>query len=389
MTALAAVGLGVALAGLAATYVVYPIVAIASGALRARRSLPAPLEPQFVSFVVIAFDEAESIGAKIANTLALDWPADRFEMIVASDASGDATDAIVLAHPDPRVRLVRNPERGGKTATTALAVEAARGDVLVFSDATGVYDRGAIRALVTPLADPGVGAVSGRVVYRYGESETARGFRLYQRWVVAQRRSEGALGSVTSVSGAIHALRRGVFERVPAHLSYDMVVPALAAMRGLRCVYAADATALEACRERASDEFAARVRIAVRAYAFLAWLWQERARVRARSYFVQLFFHKVLRWYSVHLLALALLSHAMLALSTGGLAAILLVPHAGLWALAALLVTFEGRLRFPGSAPLLLFATVNAAYAVGFLRWLRGARAAAWTPDRTAERARS
>jgi cellulose synthase/poly-beta-1,6-N-acetylglucosamine synthase-like glycosyltransferase len=391
MTALAAVGLGVALAGLAATYVVYPIVAIVWGGLRARArpGAPAALEPPFVSFVVIAFDEAESIGAKIENTLALDWPADRFEMIVASDASGDATDAIVAAHPDPRVRLVRNPERAGKTATTRLAVEAARGDVLVFSDATGVFDRGAIRALVAPLADPGVGAVSGRVVYRYGESETARGFRLYQRWVVAQRRSEAALGSVTSVSGAIHSLRRDVFEPVQVHLSYDMVVPALAAMRGLRSVYAADATALEASRERASDEFAARVRIAVRAYAFLGWLWQERPRVRSRGYLVQLFFHKMLRWYSVHLLALALLSHAVLALTTGGLAAILLVPHAGVWALAALLVLFEGRLRFPGSAPLLLFATVNAAYAVGFLRWLRGARTAAWTPDRTAERAQS
>jgi hypothetical protein len=168
-----------------------------------------------------------------------------------------------------------------------------------------------------------------------------------------------------------------------------MVVPALAAMRGLRSAYAADATVLESSRERAQEEFAARVRIAVRAYSFLAWLWRDRGRVRRRGYLVQLFFHKVLRWYTVHLLALALLAHAVLALATGGLAAAALLPHALLWALAALLARFEGTLRFPGSAPLLLFATVNAAYAVGFVRWLRGARMAAWTPDRSAERARS
>jgi len=330
---------------------------------------------------VVAHNEAQAIGSKLENTLALDWPRERLEVIVASDASDDGTDEIVAPHRDPRVRLVRNPERGGKTATTALAVAAARGSVLVFSDATGVYDRGALRALVAPLADPSVGAVSGRVTYRYGDSETARGFRLYQRFVVAQRQAEPALGGVTSASGSIHSLRREVFEPVPAHLSYDMVVPALCAMHGQRCSYAPDATSLEQSRERASEEFAARVRIAVRAYGFLAWLWRERARIRRRSYLWQLFFHKVLRWFSPHLLALLLVSHALLA-TQGGIALWLLPPHAGLWLLAAALVRFEGRLRFPGSAPLLLFATANAAQAVGFWRSLRGARMAVWRPER-------
>jgi cellulose synthase/poly-beta-1,6-N-acetylglucosamine synthase-like glycosyltransferase len=382
---LAVLGAGLALAGLAATYVVYPLVAVLLG--RRARTAAAPRregEPPFVSFLVIAHDEAEAIRSKIENTLALDWPAERFELIVASDASEDGTDEIVAAYPDPRVRLVRNPERGGKTATTALAVAAARGSVLVFSDATGVWNREAIRELAAPLADPTIGAVSGRVTYRYGESQTAQGFRFYQRWVVAQRQAEPAIGGVTSASGSIHALRRDVFEPVPAHLSYDMVVPALCAMHGQRCAYAAGATSLETSRERVREEFTARVRIAVRAYGFLAWLWRERARIRDRRYLVQLFLHKVLRWFSPHLLALLLVSHALLATGSRA-AALLLVPHAGLWALAALLAACEGRLRFPGSAPLLLFATVNAAQAVGFWLWLRGARMAAWRPERGAE----
>lgn len=385
MIPLAVVGAALALAGLAATYVVYPLVAVALGR-RARGPAPPPPagESPFVSFIVIAHNEADAIGAKIENTLALDWPAERFELIVASDASDDGTDAIVAAHRDPRVRLVRNPERGGKTATTALAVAAARGSVLVFSDATGVYNREAIRELVAPLADSSVGAVSGRVIYRYGDSETAHGFRLYQRWVVAQRQAEPAIGGVTSASGSIHSLRRDVFEPVPAHLSYDMVVPALCAMHGQRCSYAAGATSLETSRERTREEFAARVRIAVRAYGFLGWLWRERARVRDRRYLVQFFFHKVLRWFSPHLLALLLLSHALIAARSPA-AALLLLPHAGAWALAALLARFEGRVRFPGSAALLLFATVNAAQAVGFWRWLRGARMATWRPERSAE----
>ncbi len=389
MTLLAALGLGAALAGLVATYLAYPIVVIVWGGLRARGRprAPAPGEPPFVSFVVIAHNEADAIRAKLENTLALDWPADRFEVIVASDASSDGTDAIVSAATDPRVRLVRNPERGGKTATTRLAVEAARGPVLVFSDATGVYDRGAIRALVAPLADPGVGAVSGRVVYRYGESETARGFRLYQRWVVAQRRGEAGLGAVTSVSGAIHALRRELFEVVPAHLSYDMVVPALAAMRGLRSVYAADAICFEASRLSVNQEFEARVRMALQSYGFVAWLWNARARVPVGMYLNLLLFGKVIRWFSVHLLAVALLLHVVLAL-TAVLPMASLLPHAAFWAVAFWLLAHEGRPRFPGSAVVLLFATVCTAHATAFGRWLGGSSAAAWTPDRVAERHR-
>ncbi len=383
------IGAGLAAAGLLATYLLYPAVLVAWR--RVRSSQPTQSFPEklpTLSFIVIAHNEAESIRAKLENTLSLDWPADRFELIVASDASTDGTDEIVKECADRRVRLVRNPERGGKTATTRFAVEVSRGEVLVFSDATGIYTRGALRALVAPFADPTVGAVSGRVVYRYDDSENARGFRLYQRWVVAQRRSEADLGTVTSVSGAIHALRREVFEVVPGHLSYDMVVPALTAMCGLRSVYASDATALEVSRTQTREEFKARVRIAVRAYAFLGWLWQERHRLRDRGYLMQLCFHKILRWFSVHLLALLLICHLGLA-REGGLPALLLVPHLALWATAALLAANEGRLRFPGSAALLLFATVNAAYAVGFLRWLRGTSFATWTPDRAAERAQS
>jgi cellulose synthase/poly-beta-1,6-N-acetylglucosamine synthase-like glycosyltransferase len=386
---LAASLLALSIGGLAATYVLYPLAATVLGARRARSAgpagAPAPGREPFVSFIACAFNEEEAIAAKIENTLALDWPADRFELIVASDCSADRTDAIVAGWPDPRVRLVRNAERGGKTATTNLAVRAARGEILVFSDATGRYNREAIRELVAPFADPSVGAVSGRVVYRYADTATARGFRLYQRWVVAQRRAEPGLHTLTSVSGSIHAVRREAFEPVPAHLSYDMTVPALVAMHGLRCAYASGATSEEVARLGAREEFAARVRIAVRAYAYLAWLWSERARVRDRRFLVQLFFHKILRWFSVHLLALALASHALLAALVGGTVAWLLVPHAGLWLAAGALALAGDRVRLPGSAPLLLFATVNAAYAVGFTRWLRGARMATWTPDRAAE----
>lgn len=389
MTPLLGLLLAIALSGLAATYVAYPLAVVLLARARRPRPPPTPTaELPRVSFIITAFNEADAIGEKLENTRALDWPVDRLEVIVASDGSTDATDAIVEAYPDERVRLVRNELRSGKTATTALAVGAARGEILVMSDATGVYNRDAIRELVAAFADPSVGAVSGRVTYDYGDSETARGFRLYQRWVTAQRRAEQTLHTVTSVSGSIHALRREVFEVVPPYLSYDMVVPALAAMRGQRCAYADGATSREASRTRAREEFDARVRIAVRAYAFLGWLAGELPRVRGRRYLVQLFLHKVLRWFAAELLLLLLVCNALLAVGAGGIWAALLWPHLGLYALAGLLARFEGGVRFPGSAPLLLFATVHAAYALGFWRWLRGERTAAWLPERAPEASR-
>jgi glycosyltransferase involved in cell wall biosynthesis len=382
VTALAGVGLVVAIGGLATTYLLFPAALVLLGRLRAGKIHPRNAngyEPR-VSLIVTAFNEEDAIRPKLENTLGLDYPPEKLEVIVGSDASTDGTDAIVESYPDPRVRLVRNAKRGGKTDTTQRAVEAASGEVLIFSDATGIYNHEAIRELVGPLADARVGAVSGRVTWEFDRSETARGFRLYHHWVVPQRRA-----APVSVSGSIHALRRDLFEVIPGNLSYDMVVPALAAMLGLRVVYANDAISREVSRRSARAEFAARLRDAVLAYAFLSWLWSRRRRIRERGYLPHLFMHKILRWFSPHLLLLLLVCHLALA-AGGGVPALLLVPHLGVYALAGLLVRFEGRIRFPGSGALLLFATVNAGYAVGYVRWLRGADFSAWDTDRSAER---
>ena len=156
MISVALFALGASLAGLAATYVIYPLLAVLLGSLRARRlaaeSGDATSTP-FVTFVICAYNEAEAIEAKLRNTLALDYPPDALQVVVASDCSDDGTDELVRNFPDPRVELVRNPERGGKTRTTALAVEAARGEILVFSKRrhadvkVEVYGRGAGKAV--------------------------------------------------------------------------------------------------------------------------------------------------------------------------------------------------------------------------------------------------
>jgi len=380
--------------GLLTTYILYPVVVIWWSKLNPGRdknrdrSVPESWPLPTVSFLIAAYNEEEVIEDKLKNTLAIDYPEDKFEVIVASDGSTDATDDLVRNHPDPRVRLVRNDLQGGKTATTNLAVRKAKGQVLVFSDATGMFSANSVRSLVDSLGrDPVLGAVAGRVTYDYGSSQTAKGFKLYQKWVVSQRIADPIVHTATSVSGSIHAIWKELFLEAPSHLSYDMFVPAAMAIHGRCTGYCADATSAEVSRSKAEDEFRARQRIGLRAYSFVGWLWQNRARMKNRGYLWQLFFHKVLRWFSVHLMLIALVSHIALATICQGVMAWTLLGHTSLYALAGLVV-FADRAGIPirGSGPLLLFSTTNAAFFVAFFRWIRGAKVASWTPDRDAER---
>lgn len=385
-----------ALSALFSTYVLYPmlITGVAAWKRWRREDAPAFGEPNeedwpTVSFIIAAYNEEDSIKEKIENTLAINYPAKLLEIIVASDGSTDGTNLLVSTHPDSRVRLVGNPENQGKTATTNLAVEEARGDVLVFSDATGLYNEDSLKHLVGHLmADESLGAVAGRVTYSYQDSATAKGFRLYQRWVVAQRNADHVVHTETSVSGSIHALWRSLWKPAPDHLSYDMVVPAMMALQGKRTGYAPDATSAEVSRNTAAEEFKARTRIAVRAFGFLAWLEKQPRRALASGYLTQLFYQKILRWVTPMLLVAALLAHEVVALSEGGLMLQLLIAHAAfhIGGLSLVLLDRFG-MKLPGTGPVLLFYTTILAFMLGFLRFVQGKTMAKWTPDRSAEEA--
>jgi cellulose synthase/poly-beta-1,6-N-acetylglucosamine synthase-like glycosyltransferase len=365
---------------LAYAFVLYPLSVTLLARIVGRSVTELPWQPR-VSFVITARNEERAISEKLENTLRLDYPHDHMEILVASDASSDRTDEIVRTFASSGVRLVRSQGRVGKTATTQQAIRAATGEVLVFSDATGLYEPQAVRRLVAALADPKVGCVSGRVEYRYGSSLTAQGFRLYQRLVKALRRQESALGVLTSVSGSIHAVRGEHVPRIEPHQNYDVLLPLEAAQRGLRCLYQSEAVALESSRERASDEFRARVRAGIAAFSFLSELRHRGWMLRSPLFLWALVSGKVLRWLTPVWL-LALLAGQVLASTRGGVWRWGLIPHAGFWALAVLAAFLPpSRCSRILAAP--LFAgTLCSAFLVGLLRYLSGDRAATWETQR-------
>jgi cellulose synthase/poly-beta-1,6-N-acetylglucosamine synthase-like glycosyltransferase len=370
-------------AWIAWTLVLYPLLAVAVGALAGRLNPPVrgAATPK-LSFIISAYNEEKAIAEKLRQTLALDYPAEQLEVIVASDGSSDRTDEIVNAFPDPRVHLYRAEGRLGKTATLNGAVTVATGEILVFSDATGIFSPNALRALASRFADPSVGCVAGRVAYEYGRDATSEGFRGYQRVAVAVRRAENGFGDQTSVSGSIHAIRRELFRPGKPGFSMDVIDALHTVVQGRRVVYEYDAVSLEESRSSTRAEYDARVRISVRNTSMAPYIVRELVGAGRWFYLFQMVSHKMMRWWLWAPLLVAFLSSWILVGTSPLYTAAALLQTAGYAAAGVGLV--RGRRGRLGRVTALLsfFVMGNAAMAVGTLKGLAGEKRPSWEPLR-------
>lgn len=249
-----------------------------------------------VSIVIAAYNEAEVIEARLRNATTLDYPADRLQVIVASDGSDDGTNDIVARFADDRVRLIALP-RGGKHIALNAAVAQATGDILVFSDANSMYAPDALKQITRPFADPRVGGAAGdqRYVREGSDSAGSAGEHSYWNLDRVLKRLESASGNVISATGAIYAIRRSLFTPVAAAVTDDFYTSTRVIMQGYRLVFAEDAIAYEPTAKSQKSEFGRKVRIMTRG---LNAVKQNRALLnpfRYGFYAVQLFTHKVLR----------------------------------------------------------------------------------------------
>jgi cellulose synthase/poly-beta-1,6-N-acetylglucosamine synthase-like glycosyltransferase len=340
-----------------------------------------PIAPS-VSLVIAAYNEEKSLAGKLENSLAIDYAKDKLEIIVASDASTDGTDDIVQRFADRGVRLVRCEANKGKSATLNEAVQHAHGEIIAFSDATGHWSKDSIAAMVSHYADPRVGCVSGWVAYSYDDSTTAQGFGVYQRFVMALRRAEGSFGAGFNTPGSIHSIRRSVFRPLPAATFGDMVDPFHAAVQGLRTTFENRAISYETSRTRIKDEWQARIRICLRAWAFLFYALRHFPILRSPMYCFQLTSHKFLRWF-VGLFMLPIFVINMFVLSYHWVYQVLFacqIAYYGLTLLGYVLSRIGIRIR--GLSGLVFYNSVNFAYIATFVQYVCGRRAARWLPSR-------
>lgn len=276
------------------TYLAFPALVFLRARLRQAPYRSEDTTPS-VSLLVAAYNERASIGAKLVNSLSLDYPRDCLEIIVASDGSDDGTDDVVRAHEMDGVRLLSLP-RSGKAAALNAAVAASTGEILVFSDANSIYATDAIRALVRPFADSRIGGVAGNQRYRPGAitGGTAEGERTYWNFDRVLKEAESRAGSTISATGAIYAIRRSLFQGVPIGVTDDFAISTSVIAQGYRLVFAADAVAWEPVASSGTDEWARKVRVISRGFR---GVWERRELLRPRHgfYAVQLLSHKLLR----------------------------------------------------------------------------------------------
>jgi len=254
-----------------------------------------------VSLIIPAYDEEDVIADKVANALALDYPRDRLQVVVASDGSTDATAERARAGG---AGLVLELPAGGKVAALNAAAEQAAGEILAFSDANSVWARDALRRLVAPFADPGVGYVCGQVRFLDPEGNNLEG--AYWRYEMAVREAESALAGVTAGNGAIYAVRRDAFIPLAASGSHDLSFPFRFAKRRLRSIYAPAARAEEKMVPTIEGEFARKRRMMVGLWDIVAGEGMLSPRGYPPVYAFEIVSHRLLRYLSplLHLVAL-------------------------------------------------------------------------------------
>src|SRR6266849_1133721 len=198
-------------AALGYTYAGYPLLLLIMSRLRPREVRRAALEPS-VSVIVTAYNEGRDLAAKLENTLALDYPRELLEIIVASDCSTDRTDEIARAFAERGVRLVRRPQRLGKPAAQNMAVTEARGEIILFSDATSLYERDVLRVMMPNFADIAVGCVAGRLIYvDPADSRIGSVARSYWGYASFLKEHESRIFSLIGASGCLYAVRRSAY----------------------------------------------------------------------------------------------------------------------------------------------------------------------------------
>jgi hypothetical protein len=350
----------------------YPLLLEAAERLRGPRAPePEPLDGgdvPAVTLVIAAHDEAGVIGAKVADALALDWPRERLQVVVASDGSADATaQAAGAAGAD----LVLELPRGGKVAAQDAGVRAATGELVAFSDANARWEPGALRALAGAFADPAVGYACGQVTFVNAGGDNQEG--LYWRYEMALRARESRLASVTGGNGAIYATRREAYVEMDPVMGHDLSFPFTMVKNGWRAVYVPGARATEKMVPSIDGEFARKRRMMAHAWPIVLRGGLLDPRGYGALYALMIASHRVLR-YTAPFVHLGVLAASAALVRSGRSYAAALAAQVALLGAAAL----APRVR---SRPLLVaryYVLSTAAVAGGLVDWVTRGTPAGW-----------
>jgi len=365
------------------TYVGYPLILFLwagaekgedSRAKEARTS-----ELPSVSLIIPAYNEEKIIARKIQNSLELDYPPERLEIVVISDGSNDATESVARQAAGDRIRLVFRQDHQGKTACLNAVLASLTGQIVIFTDANAFFLPDAALRLVDRFRDPRVGCVMGELQYRSGDSLNAElGEGLYWRYENFIKDRESRLGSTIVGNGAIYALRRSLCAPLPLEVEADVANPLLALRAGNRVIFERGAQCWERAATTVREEFGRKTRIITNQIATYRFGFASLAPLPAAALF-QILSHKILRWLVPLFLGGALLAGAA-ATNGADFYAAALALQVLFYALALGGWTLEaGGKRVPRLLFVpYYFCAVNAASIKGILDFVLGRRRIIW-----------
>jgi cellulose synthase/poly-beta-1,6-N-acetylglucosamine synthase-like glycosyltransferase len=285
------------------THVIYPLSLWVIARLRGREAtaVDPPADLPTVSLIIAAHDEEKVIAHRLRNARDLDYPRDLLELIVASDGSSDRTVELARAAD---ADVVLDLPRAGKVEAQNAAVEAARGELLAFSDANSFWSPDALRRLVARFADPRVGYVCGQVRLLGSGSENEEG--TYWHYEMAVRELESELGGITAGNGAIYATRPDAYVVLDSARGHDLSFPFTMTRRGWRALYAPDAVAQERMAPTIAGEFARKRRMMARTWGVVLGDRMLSPRGYGPLYAFEILSHRALRYAApfLHLVAL-------------------------------------------------------------------------------------
>ena len=363
------------------TYFLYPLSIWIIGNLFPAKTVRKDILPE-ISILIAAYNEAKNIDRKILNTVNLDYPQDKVEILVGSDGSSDDTCKIVERHAAAGVRLFKFQANRGKTAVQNDLVSASTGEILVFTDAASLLPPDAIRKLVRQFADAGIGCVAGKM--RFVDTDhnlTTRSQGLYWRYEVKLREWESKLGRLIGVDGPLYAVRRDCYQPLEDHIISDLMTPLIVLANGKKVVIDPGAMVDEDPTTKTHQEYATRRRITLRG---LVGLYSFKHMLNPFKYpflSLQLVLHKILRW-CVGVL-----------LSINFLACLGLLDYwfFKIWLCMVILFFIAAALGWIGehygfSIKLLsipyYFILINAAATAGIIDFFRNKKAVTWVPVR-------
>ncbi|MGC5698732.1 glycosyltransferase [Pseudomonas sp. NFXW11] len=359
-------------------WVGYPLLLGLFGLFAKPRPVPRG-EPLSVTVIIAAHNEGAHIEHKLRTLLLQDYPASDLQIILASDGSSDHTVAAALALHDPRV-LVLDLPRAGKAGALNTAVELARNDILVFTDADNQWSTDTLGKLLAPMADPQVGACGGHMIIPRPGHNLSLGDSLYRHYEAWLREAENRTGCMVSADGALLALRRELFQRIPPEVNDDFFISTCAPVAGKRIVYVEQAQVLDQGVDEAGKQYRRRLRVTVGGLQSLAQRRELLNPWRHGGYAIALISHKLIRRLAPVLLLPLLLCNLWL-WDAGVFYRLLLIAQL-LGYGAGILGLLDSRGRLPKVFRLAAFVLVTlAGMSVGLWQFLRGRRYALWNPQ--------